>query len=85
MYYIVRNRFIYIRKFYKHGAKFALLLFWTLYSFALMTKLYMSGGPASAIAVRMALVDGLRKRFGGQNERVTRACKPEDAAVRSAL
>lgn len=68
-YYIIRNRFLYIRKFYP---KQAILFygFWTLYSLALSLKVRLSGKPAAARAVWLGLLDGLRGRFGGQNERV---------------
>jgi len=72
-YYIVRNRFLFIRKFYHYG-RVLLDGFWTFYSLALALKLVLSGKPATARAVRLGLLDGLRGRFGGQNERVLAAC-----------
>jgi GT2 family glycosyltransferase len=68
-YYIIRNRFLFIRKFYPksqvlfHG-------FWALYSLALCFKVRLSGQSATARAIWLGLLDGLRGRFGGQNERV---------------
>jgi hypothetical protein len=44
--------------------------FWTLYSLALIGKVYLNGKAAMARAVWLGLGDGLRGRFGGQNERV---------------
>ena len=73
VYYIVRNRFIFIRNSY-YRTKVPFFVFWTAYSLALSLKLYLSGKLASAHAVRLGLVDGLRGRFGGQNERVLAAC-----------
>lgn len=72
-YYIIRNRFLFIRKFYPH--RNALFYgFWTLYSLALSLKLQLSGKSATAQAVCLGLLDGLRGRFGGQNERVLSVC-----------
>lgn len=68
-YYIVRNRFLLIRKFHQK-CKFAFYGFWTLYSMALAAKELLSGRLPAARAIRLGLVDGLRGRFGGQNKRV---------------
>jgi len=68
-YYIIRNRFLLIRKFH-HRWKVFFYVFWTLYSLALSIKVQLSGKLSTARAVRLGLVDGLRGRFGGQNERV---------------
>ncbi|MCB0208674.1 MAG: glycosyltransferase family 2 protein [Anaerolineae bacterium] len=73
VYYIIRNRFLFIRKFYPNG-KGLLFGFWGLYSLALATKLYLNGQASTAKAVMMGLTDGLQGRFGGQNERVLAAC-----------
>jgi GT2 family glycosyltransferase len=72
-YYIIRNRFVFIRKFY---AKQRVLFysFWTLYSLALCLKVRLSGKPSTARSIWMGLVDGLGGRSGGQNERVFSAC-----------
>ncbi|HEX9595596.1 MAG TPA: glycosyltransferase family 2 protein [Anaerolineales bacterium] len=74
-YYIVRNRFLYIRKFYR-GLRLPLTGFWILYSLLLAWKVQLAGNPDSAQAIRMGLADGVRGRFGGQNERVLAACRP---------
>lgn len=68
-YYIVRNRFLYIRKFYS-GLKIPLILFWSIYGFLLSLKLRLTGNRPSAKAVWLGTYDGIRGRFGGQNERV---------------
>lgn len=72
-YYIIRNRFIFIRKFY-HLFKIFFFTFWTLYSAALAFKLRVSGQVRAALAVWLGLMDGLNRRFGGQNERILAAC-----------
>ena len=69
VYYMIRNRFLYIRKFYRL-AKLPLMGFWAVYSLLLTVKLYISGQRASASSVYLGLLDGLQGRFGGQNERV---------------
>lgn len=72
-YYLIRNRFLYIRKFYRL-ARLPLIWFWAIYGWALGFKLRMSGQAASAKAVWLGTGDGLSGRFGGQNERVLAAC-----------
>jgi hypothetical protein len=72
-YYIVRNRFLFIRKFHTDH-KTLFYSFWTLYSLALILKVWLAGKIATAKAVWAGLLDGLRGRFGGQNERVLRLC-----------
>jgi GT2 family glycosyltransferase len=68
-YYIIRNRFLLIRKFHQK-CRVLLYAFWTLYSLALSLKVQLSGKVAAARAVRLGLLDGLQGRFGGQNERL---------------
>jgi hypothetical protein len=71
-YYIIRNRFLFIRKFH-HKRRFWLYGFWGLYSLALALKVSLERKPDTAQAMWMGLVDGLQGRFGGQNERVLSA------------
>jgi GT2 family glycosyltransferase len=73
VYYIVRNRFIYVRN-SPSKAKAFYFIFWTLYSLTLWLKLFITGNGAGARAVGLGLKDGLQGRFGGQNERVLAAC-----------
>jgi GT2 family glycosyltransferase len=68
-YYIIRNRFLLVRKFHARY-KFLFYGFWACYSLALSLKLQWAGKRSAARAVRLGLLDGLRGRFGGQNERV---------------
>jgi GT2 family glycosyltransferase len=68
-YYIVRNRFLVIRKLYPERQA-SLRGFWALYSLALCFKVLLSGQSATARAIWLGLLDGLRGRCGGQNERV---------------
>jgi GT2 family glycosyltransferase len=68
-YYIIRNRFLFIRKFHPRS-KLVFYGFWTLYSLALAGKVFLNGKAAMSRAVWLGLWDGLRGRFGGQNERV---------------
>lgn len=72
-YYIVRNRFLYIYKFYR-VMLLPLLLFWSAYSILLSVKLRATGNRPSAAAVFLGCADGIRRRFGGQNERILGAC-----------
>jgi hypothetical protein len=71
-YYIIRNRFLFIRKFHPRS-RFLFYGFWTLYSLALAVKVRLNGKAAMARAVCLGLLDGLRGRFGAQNERVLAA------------
>jgi len=80
VYYIVRNRFIYIRN-SPYKVKTLFYIFWTAYSLALWLKLHLAGQPAPARAVRLGLIDGLQRRFGGQNERVLSACSKLSSPV----
>lgn len=68
-YYIIRNRFLLIRKFHQKW-KIFYYGFWTIYSLALALKVQLSGKLPLARAIRLGLIDGLRGRFGGQNGRV---------------
>lgn len=74
VYYIVRNRFIYIKKFYAVIPRIFLLLFWTLDGLALSFKLTLNKKNPTARAVWLGVVDGVAGRFGRQNERVLRYC-----------
>lgn len=73
-YYIVRNRFRYIRKFYRLAA-LPLTGVWLLYGLLLNARLRLSGEPASAQAVWLGTSDGVRGQWGGQNDRVLAACE----------
>ena len=66
VYYIIRNRFLFIRKFYPYTG-WLLRAIWSLYNLALYLKLRPTQ-PATARAVRLGWIDGLRGRFGGRNE-----------------
>lgn len=68
-YYIVRNRFLLIRKFH-HKRRLLLYGFWGLYSLALSAKERLEGNSPAARAIRLGLIDGLRGKFGNHNERV---------------
>ncbi len=72
-YYIARNRFLYVRKFYPALPQLLLTGFWASYSLALSVKLRLTGERAACRAVWLGLVDGLQGRFGGQNERVLKS------------
>ncbi len=68
-YYIIRNRFLYIRKFHPKAQRF-LNSIWGGYSLVLSIKERLAGHPATAKAMVLGLKDGLQGQFGGQNERV---------------
>ena len=66
-YYTLRNRFLYIRKFYPaRCALFACL--WSAVGLAMAARSLIQGRPAEARAAWHALRDGLAGRFGNRNE-----------------
>jgi len=76
MYYTIRNRFIFIRNFYLFW-KPVLFSFWMIYSVLLWGKLWLIGQRLSASATILGLMDGVRGRFGRQNERVVAYLRQE--------
>ncbi len=72
-YYIIRNRFVFIAKRYR-AAAWALTGFWAVYSLLLSAKLRWSGERGPARAVYLGMVDGVTRRWGGQNARILAAC-----------
>ncbi|MDM8528127.1 glycosyltransferase family 2 protein [Anaerolineales bacterium HSG24] len=68
-YYIIRNRFLFIRKF-RAKQKYRLYSFWLAYGLALALKSMLRGRWPTSRAVLLALIDALTGRFGGQNQRV---------------
>jgi GT2 family glycosyltransferase len=78
VYYIIRNRFIYIRNFYSWFA-LPLTIFWATYSLLLAIKLSVVRRNYSSRAVILGLLDALVGRFGGQNERVLAFCGVDSA------
>ena len=77
VYYIVRNRLLFLRSHYRW--RFDLRAFWLAYTLALALKLRLGGQQSTARAVWLALADGVNGRFGGQNERVLAYCAGEAA------
>ena len=68
-YYILRNRFLYIRKFRPRNHRL-LYAGWIAYGAGLVVANLLRGRPLTARALGLGLVDGVRGRFGGQNDRV---------------
>jgi len=66
VYYFVRNRFLYVRKFYTY-LQIPLICLWGIYDLVLCAKLGAQGHPATVKAVRLGLIDGLRGRTGEQD------------------
>jgi GT2 family glycosyltransferase len=77
-YYLIRNRFLYIRKFYQ-ASQLPLLAFWATYSGLLACKLALGGQRTTAQAVWLGVNDGLAGRFDGQNSRVLAVCTGKSA------
>lgn len=69
LYYVLRNRFLYIRK--HHGRQRAwLCCLWSLRGARAFAVAVLRGEWRCARAIGLSLIDGLSGRFGGQNERV---------------
>lgn len=68
-YYVVRNRFLYVRKHYPHQ-KARLFALWSARGLYAVGTAVARGRHQRARAILLGLVDGLEGRFGGQNERV---------------
>jgi GT2 family glycosyltransferase len=73
-YYIVRNRFLFIKKFRQRRSRL-LFLYWMAYGLALFGVSMVRGQRAHARAVALGLLDGWRGRWGGQNARVLGVAK----------
>ncbi len=70
-YYVIRNRFRYIRKFH-HRLRIALFTLWTFAALGEISASLARRQLARARAIGLGCLDGWRGRFGGQNARVTR-------------
>lgn len=68
-YYIIRNRFLLVRKFH-HKWRLLFYIFWGFYGFIIAVKAYFSGKSAMARAIKLGTLDGLAGRFGNQNQRI---------------
>ena len=66
-YYFLRNRFLYVRKFYRL-MKVPLLLYWSIIGLVSTIKALVTGRQARAHAFRLALRHGLAGVFGDQSE-----------------
>lgn len=67
LYYILRNRFLFIRKF-KRRYLFLLFVYWVIVGQYCMLKALLSGRFTSVRAIGLALKDGVVGRYGGRNE-----------------
>jgi GT2 family glycosyltransferase len=68
-YYILRNRFRFIRKF-RPQQQTRLIAFWLAYGLAAMLKATLRGQFATTRATALALHHGLTGQFGGRNEQL---------------
>lgn len=71
IYYILRNRFLFIKKFHSNQ-KTKLYLYWSRQAVHIWLQAILAGNMPRARAVALACWDGWNGRFGGQNARVTR-------------
>lgn len=70
-YYALRNRFLYVRK-HHPKRRGRLYLTWSLRAAFAVTAALARSRPGRARAMTLGVFDGLRGRFGGQNDRVSR-------------
>ncbi len=77
-YYILRNRFLFVRR-HRRARLLPLALFWTAYGLAAAGRDLARGNPARARLSLLAVADGLVGRFGNQNRRVLGASGAETA------
>ncbi len=68
-YYVLRNRFLFIRKFHRQEM-WPLFAMWSGYGIYLCASALAHRQRQRARSILLGLADGLRGRFGGQNERV---------------
>jgi len=73
VYYSLRNRFLFIRKFHKRQQG-RLVLFWLFIGLKGMGKSFAQGSLGTCRALALALYHGLRGRWGDQNNLFVRNC-----------
>ncbi|MEM7352877.1 MAG: glycosyltransferase family 2 protein [Acidobacteriota bacterium] len=73
VYYVVRNRLLYARRFFRFSWPL-LLLGWSLYGLQQAGRLWLKQRRGTATAIALGVRDGVRGRFGNQNEAVLRLC-----------
>ena len=71
VYYIFRNRFLYVRKHYPRDKAWRYAV-WTLRGAAAAMRAIVRGDMRRARTISLSVLDGLSGRFGGQNDRVLR-------------
>jgi GT2 family glycosyltransferase len=71
IYYVLRNRFLYVQKFH-HKRRLWLFLYWSLMGGRIYLQAVLTRNRPRARAAALACWDGWNGRFGGQNARVTR-------------
>jgi GT2 family glycosyltransferase len=79
VYYVVRNRFLYMRKHHRILSP-VLLAAWSAHGVQQAFRLRRQGRRATARAIMLGVTDGLRGRYGGQNQRVLALCQKEGQA-----
>lgn len=71
IYYVLRNRFLFVRKFHPQQ-KWRLFVYWTWQCVQVWGNAILAGEWARARAALLAVYDGWNGRFGAQNQRVTK-------------
>lgn len=73
VYYVVRNRLLYARRFFRRSWPL-LLAAWSLYGLQQALRLWLKRQRGTATAIFLGVGDGVQGRFGDQNEKVLRRC-----------
>ena len=73
VYYVVRNRLLYARRFFPLTWP-ALVAAWSAYGLQQALRLWLRQRRGTAAAITMGVGDGIRGRFGNRNESVLRVC-----------
>ena len=69
IYYVLRNRFIFMRKFHRR-TRWLWILFWSGFGLYVGLIALLHGQRRRARAIFWGILDGLRGRYGGQNARI---------------
>ncbi len=80
VYYAVRNRMLYARRFLRFSWPFVVAV-WAAYGLQQAARLWLKERRGTATAIFLGVRDGLRGRFGNQNDSVLRLCPVRPSAA----
>lgn len=76
-YYSLRNRFLYVAKFYPPPVAWLLALYWSAWGLVSVVGASLRGHRKRARALRLALYHGLSDRFGNRNREILTQDRPD--------